>query len=106
MTEIIIPEINKIFQCDIMASNRKQNNVDGRIAFSQFMRINSDLSLQKIGNEINKDHSTIIHHLKTHIQLMRFNKEYREKYKQIGLYSGFKRWLCIECEFKIRSYDK
>ena len=106
MTEIIIPEINKIFQCDIMASNKQQNNVDGRIAFSQYMRINSDLSLQKIGKIIGKGHATIIHHLKNHKQLIRFNKDYREKYKQIGLYSGLKRWLCVECEFKIRTYDK
>lgn len=83
MEELIIREINAIFKCDILAENRLQNNVDGRIAFSQYMRINSDLSLQKIGDKINKNHATIIHHLKSHKQLFRYNKEYREKYKQI-----------------------
>jgi len=103
MENLIIPEINKIFDCDILAPNKLQKNVDGRIAFSQFMRCNSGLSLQKIGDLIEKNHATIIHHIKTHSQLMRFNREYREKYKTIGVYSGFKRWLCIECEFEIKT---
>lgn len=103
INDLIIPEINKIFECDILASNRLRNNVDGRIAFSKFMRMNSGLSLQKIGRLINKDHSTVIHHIDSHKQLMKYNKEYRERYQKIGIYSGFKRWLCIECVFEIRT---
>jgi len=108
MENLIIPEINKIFDCDILAKNRIQKNVFGRAAFYQFMRRNSGLSLQKIGDLIGKNHATIIHGLQVHSELMRFNREYREKYKTIGVYSGFKRWLCIECEFEIKtiSYGK
>lgn len=102
MIELIISEINKIFNCDILAENRLQKNVDGRIAFSNYLRTHTKLSYQKIGNILGKGHATIIHAIKTHEKLIKFNRAYREMYRQIGVDSSLKRWLCYECKFEIK----
>jgi len=102
MIEIIISEINAIFNCDILAENRKRNNVDGRIAFCNYMRKNTNRTFQDIGNELGKSHSNIIHAIKTHDKLIKFNRKYREMYRQIGIDSSLKRWLCYECKFEIK----
>ncbi len=104
MNNLIIPEINKIFKCDILADNKQRKNVDGRIAFSNYMRTKYKTSFHKIGNMIGKGHATVMHHIEMHNNLMEYDLEYRERYKRIGVYSIVKRWLCIECEFKIKTY--
>ena len=102
MEKLLINEINRIYDCDVLAKNRLRKNVDGRIAFSNYLRNNSKLSFQKIGNILNLGHATIMHSIEKHSELIKFNKEYRELYSKIGVYSGLKRWLCFECVFEIR----
>jgi len=103
--ETSITKVNKIFGCDVFSPTRERNNVDGRMALIIFFRRDFKYSLEKIGKIFGKNHATIIHHLKRHDDYMKFNKEYRDKFLELSDYKTKKRWLCIECNFKIRTYD-
>ena len=80
----MITEINKIFGADILAKNRKQDNVFARIAYANIMR-NSGKSFQQIGKEINKGHATIMYYCEQHEQLYSFDLIYKHKYNSIEI---------------------
>lgn len=88
----MINEINKVFEADILAKNRKQDNVFARIAYANIMR-NSGKSFQQIGKEINKGHATIMYYCEQHDQLYRFNFDYKYRYDliQIGVIEVIKK---------------
>ena len=92
--------INNVFNCDIMSKNRSQNNVFGRIGFSAFERFQSKLTLKKIGESLNKNHATVIHYLKEHDNLMKYDAKYREMYGKIIGVNKSKKWLCNECTYE------
>ena len=49
------------FQCDIKSKNRKQNNVNARMAFATILK-KKGFSYDKVGSFISRDHATIIHY--------------------------------------------
>jgi len=76
--------INETFDSDIMADNRKLNNVFGRMAFvNLILSVSKHTSLEKIGSFLNRDHATIVYYQKTHESEIVNNAYYREKYKVI-----------------------
>jgi len=78
----MIQEINKIFNADLMAKSRKQNNVFARIAYSKTQR-NQGRTLQSIGEEIGKGHDTIIYYCIQHEQLYKFDQDYKIRFNQL-----------------------
>lgn len=62
---------------DVCGRSRKQEVVYTRMIIAYFLRQYTTLSTTKIGRLINRDHSTIIHYLKTYDSEFRFNKDFR-----------------------------
>jgi len=101
MKEIIIEKVNKIFECDSMSNTRKREVVYGRIAASNYLRMRYKYTFQKIADIYGKTHATIIHYLKQHEALYKYDKEYKEKYNQVTGYNHNERWLCNWCEYPL-----
>lgn len=103
MKEIIISEIDRVFKCDLLAISRKQNNVNGRIAVSNYLRAHEKMTLVSIGNCLNKDHASIIHYLKQHADLYKYDRNYKYLYDKIVMPEKPKKWLCNECIYPLNT---
>ena len=68
---------------DVCGRSRKQDVVYTRMTIAYFLRRHTTLSTTEIGRLINRDHSTIVHYLKTYDSEFRFNKEFRNFAKSI-----------------------
>ena len=105
MIELIIKEINTVFDCDILSKQRIRSNVDGLKAFAAYVKKRyPNMALEQIGKLIKKDHATIMHYLKEHDNMMMYDVEYKEKYDKLSISEKPKRWLCPETTF--RNYEK
>jgi hypothetical protein len=76
----LIIRINNIFNCDVNSISRVRENVNGRVALGNFLRIDNKLSLESTGEIINKTHATIIHYCKLHKDLYEYDKNYKIQY--------------------------
>lgn len=103
--EIIIKEVNRIFECDLMADNRKPNNINGRIAISSFIRSFSNLTTSEIGHILNKDHASICYYSKKHILYYRYDKDYRKKYDKLKEPKPNKVGFCNYTTLKFEKYQ-
>lgn len=73
--------IDEVFSSDIMADNRKLENIFARTAFSNLLlSVSKNINLEEIGSFINRDHSSITHLKKVHKNEIATNPDYREKY--------------------------
>lgn len=102
MKEIIIKEINRVFKCNLLSTNRKRNNVNGRFAVSHYLRTHEKMTLVSIGNSINKDHASILHYLKQHNDLYKYDRNYKYLYDQIIIAEKPEKWLCNECIYPLK----
>lgn len=68
---------------DVCGRSRKQEVVYTRMMIAHFLRQYTILSTTEIGRLINRDHSTIVHHLKAYDSEFRFNEEFRNFAKRI-----------------------
>jgi chromosomal replication initiation ATPase DnaA len=94
-----ISEVNRVFKCDVLAENKKRINVTGRFALSYFLRYDKKMTLQSVGDCINKSHDNVIHYLKQHECLFKYDRKYKEMYLEFTKSkSETKRWLCLEVE--------
>ena len=78
--EIICNIVNDFFQVDIRCGRRKREIADKRIIYSKIAKEKTAYSFTKIGEEINKDHSTIMHHLKQFDSLYEYDKYFKRDY--------------------------
>jgi len=102
MRELIINQVNRVFKCDALSNNRYRENVNGRIAISYYLRMHEKMTLMGIARILKKDHASVIHYLKQHQSLFKYDKEYKTLYSQIIVNDKPKQWLCNECtHFKI-----
>lgn len=99
MKHHVIKEVNRIFNCDIFAKDRKMINVYGRIAFSVYMRKYSKLTLQEIGNILNKPHNLVFRYVSMHEGLIQNNEDYEEMYSELLKVHPMN--ICNENEFSI-----
>lgn len=105
MIEIIIKEVNAVFDCDILSTKRVRQNVDGRKAFAAYIKKRyQNMALEQIGKFINKDHATIMHYLKEHDNMMMYDIDYKDNYGKLSVSEKPKRWLCYQTTF--RNYEK
>ena len=80
MKDKIIQAVCKIWNVsldDVCGRSRKQDVVYTRMTIAYFLRQYTTLSTTEIGRLINRDHSTIVHYLKTYDSEFRFNKDFR-----------------------------
>lgn len=101
MKELMIGIVNRVFDCDVNNESRERKFVYSRIALSHYLRHNSKMTLADIGIVIGKIHSTIIHYLKEHDQLYKYDSDYREKYDKLKSLPNTNRWLCNLCVYPI-----
>jgi len=77
--EEIIKIATEVYGSSPLATHRKRNSVYARYAIYQIMR-KEGFSLQKIGDEMKKDHASVMHGLKQHSDLMDVDKHYKAMY--------------------------
>lgn len=84
LTEKLIALLNEEFRVDIIKNTRTRPHVDGRKVYARILK-DKGWSLQKIGNSINKHHSTIIHYLKDVEWLIENDASVRDIYMNVSL---------------------
>ena len=80
--DTLIKIVNDTFNCNIMSSSRRRENINGRMAFAVIMRSKGH-TLHKVGNAINKDHATILHYEKNMKHFLKADNNLREKYNLV-----------------------
>lgn len=86
MSDKIIQTICRKWQVlysDVCGRCRKRELVFARMAIAHFLREYTPLSTTEIGALISRNHSTVIHYLKTYEDEFRFNKDFRNFAKSI-----------------------
>ncbi len=74
--------VNKAYKIDDLASrNRRHDYALARHTYCGLMRSLTDLSSERIGKSISRNHSTVLHSDKIHKLLMKTDKIYRERYR-------------------------
>jgi len=63
--------------------SRKRNFVEARAMYYKLLRDVSNMTLQAIGDTVNKDHSTIIHSLNSVDDWMKYDRKLADRYKNI-----------------------
>lgn len=104
MKEQTIKEVNRIFNCDILDRRRKKNNVSGRVAFSYYMRLKSNLKLREIGEYFDQDCSAIYRNTKVHHNFFKYDCEYRQMYLELEKLNPMN--ICNHVFFDIKSIRK
>lgn len=99
MGEIIIKDANEIFGCDLMENNRKRQNVDGRSAVCHYMRNTYGFRFQKIADFFNKSVWSIMHTVKLHEDLYKYNVDYRIKYDKLIEKHNISKLICNTCVY-------
>ena len=80
----LVELVQDVFECDIVAKNRKQSTIFARKAASYILRKYTQLSLNEIAPLIGVgDHTTVIYNIQTASDLMDTEDWYREKLMQI-----------------------
>jgi len=77
-----IQRANTYFDLVLTSPIRKREYVDARNMAINYIRENSTHPLTTIGKHFNRDHSTIIHSIDRHNDLMNYDKSYQRNYKQ------------------------
>lgn len=62
----IVSRVTQVFQHDIIGHNRDRDMVTARSLFSYICRIHLKKSYKAIGRYMNRDHSTIMNHVKNY----------------------------------------
>ena len=63
--------------------SRKRNFVEARAIYYKLLRDISNMTLQAIGDTVNRDHATILHSLKSVDDWMKYDTKLSGKYKNI-----------------------
>jgi hypothetical protein len=63
--------------------SRKRNFVEARAMYYKLLRDISNMTLQAIGDTVNKDHATIIHSLNSVDDWMKYDRKLANRYKNI-----------------------
>lgn len=101
MGDIVIKEANKIFGSDILNGGPKRIHTDGRVAVSNYLRHNLKMTLFKIGDILDRKHCSIIHYIKLHDNLYRYDLEYKEKYDRLTLVNRRSKLICNPCIYPL-----
>lgn len=69
----------------MLSKNRRRENCDARCMFVHLMMQYGDVSLTvtRLGEMINKDHSTVVHMKKRHETMMGYDERYRRSFNAL-----------------------
>lgn len=84
--EVLFQEIEKftgITKEELQSKTRLREVVDARIMYSYIMKSKTVLTLSKIAKIINRDHSSVIHHIKQFKNLQKTDKNFNMTYLKI-----------------------
>lgn len=102
MKELVLKQVNRIFNCDILDSRRKQDNVYGRIAFATYLRSIRKITVVEIAEFLKKSHPNVCHYIRTHNDCYKYNTDYRKKYNILVNIKPHKRKICRRTVFEFR----
>lgn len=96
IVEIILADINRAFNCDILEPGKKGVKGLARIAFANCVKkLLPTMSSPKLGKIMGKDHATVLYYWGSHSGLMKSDKLYRHIFMEITQKIKPKRWLCV-----------
>jgi len=95
--EILKQIVNETFMIDIVNNSRKVSYVDGRKVYCILMR-ELGFGYEHIGKTINKDHSTIVHYVKSAFYLIEYDKMFKYMYNACK-----KKYLSKDLSVQIKS---
>jgi len=84
--EVLFQEIEKftgITKEELQSKTRLREVVDARIMYAYIMKSKTLLTLMKIGQQINRDHSCVIHYLRQFKNLQKTDKQFNLTYLKI-----------------------
>jgi len=81
MLEEIKKAVEQTLKINLDTVSRRRDLVEGRIIFSVLVLSTEKITLAALGDYINKDHTSIIHYKKEAVNLTKYNKNFRQKFK-------------------------
>lgn len=84
--EEVLKKVAEVFEVepeDITGISRRHKYVMARRAFCAFLSRSTHVTRQKLGEYINRDHSSVVHTLKKHNEWMVYYPQYSEKYGKL-----------------------
>lgn len=106
MKEFIINKVNRIFNCDVLAKSRKKANVNGRVAFTAYLKKYTELNCGEIGKIFNKKHCMIYRYLENHEYFYKYDKEYRKMFDELEFRQLNPITICNQSVFTFRTYRR
>ena len=79
----IVCDINRITVKDFTINSRKRELTEARFHFAAVLLIHFNYTYKKVGTLLGRDHSTIIHSMKQHLNFSNSIKSYKTRYNQI-----------------------
>jgi len=73
--------VNEALSCEISSGSRKRVSVDGKKIFCYISKQLTEKTLKEIGEHINLTHATILYHIRTFENLMRYDQKLRDATK-------------------------
>ena len=85
MTSKLVKEIvEDYYKLKIDSKTRQRKYVEARAVYYKLLRENSRMSLQAIGNTMNKDHATVLHSLRQIKDWLEYDKQLKRDYNTIN----------------------
>jgi len=82
--ETIKELVNNYFNLDITRKTRKKEYVEARSYFYKLMREHTPYSLEQIGKEVNRDHASVLHGIKSLYNWMQQDTRIRNNYRVLN----------------------
>lgn len=79
----IVCDINRVTVKDFTINSRKRELTEARFHFAAILLIHFNYTYKKVGTLLGRDHSTIIHSMKQHLNFSNSIKSYKTRYNQI-----------------------
>jgi len=79
----IVCDINRIPVKDFTINSRKRELTEARFHFAAVLLIHFNYTYKKVGTLLGRDHSTIIHSMKQHLNFFNSIKSYKTRYNQV-----------------------
>lgn len=76
-----IEAVNKVTGVDLTLQTRKYRIIEARMLYYKILR-QKGYTLTEIGNTLNKNHATVLHSLNLFDDIIEFDKDLKNKYKQ------------------------
>lgn len=80
--QVILDIVEEVTGADLKGKSRKRENTDARIIFSALSSKYTKASTTIIGNMMNRDHSTVLHHRKKVEEFIEVDNVFRNNFEE------------------------